>query len=104
MEHLFHSTIGILIVVGYFLTWLLIPWVLLKRRVDESAAVAWLIAIIFVPFLGAFLCVLMGNMRWEKQSARKREASQEIHQQVVGHHQDSQISPEHWDAWRRWLA
>ncbi len=93
-NNLFSSTVGILVVVGYFLTWLLIPWVLLKRRVHQSAAVAWLIAIIFVPFLGAFFCVLVGNMRWEKQSARKREASREIHRQVAGRHEAWEASPD----------
>ncbi len=44
---LFGSTIGTLLVAGYFLTWLLIPWVLLKRKVHETAAIAWLIGILF---------------------------------------------------------
>ncbi len=96
---LFHSAIGLILVAGYFLSWLLIPWVLLKRRVHQSAAVAWLIAIVFVPFLGAFLCVLVGNMRWEKQSERKREASKEIHRQVTGHYRHCRCSSETVGRW-----
>lgn len=40
-------TIWILLAAGYLLTWLLIPWVMMKRTVHASAAVAWIFAIIF---------------------------------------------------------
>src|SRR5687768_12385078 len=84
---LFGSTIWMVFVLAYFLTWLLIPWVLLKRRVHESAAVAWIIAILFIPFAGAILCVLIGNMRWEKQSKQKRKASEHIQKAFADQHQ-----------------
>lgn len=80
------TTTEAVLLFAYFLTWLLIPWVLLKRRVHESATVAWLIGIVFVPFLGAILCVLVGNMRWERQTKRKRAASREIQRHVARKH------------------
>src|SRR5687768_10792508 len=96
---LFGSTIGTLVVVGYFLTWLLIPWVLLKRKVHETAAIAWLIGILFVPFVGAILCVLIGNTRWEKQSRKKRRASDEIRQAVAEHHEESRVEETSLGSW-----
>lgn len=82
------TTATILAIVAYFCTWTLIPWVLLKRRVHESASVAWLIAIVFIPFVGAILCLLLGNMRWEKQSKIKREASAEIRRELEAKNHD----------------
>jgi cardiolipin synthase A/B len=88
------STLVAVLVFAYFCTWLLLPWVLLKRRVHESAAVAWIIAIIFVPFVGALLCVLLGNRRWKQQSVRKRQASKKIVEAVAGQHQEFRVSGE----------
>jgi len=76
------STIWTLVVAGYFLTWLLIPWVLLKRTVHASAAVAWILSIVFIPYLGALLCVLAGTTRWERQSGRMRDATTYIDQRL----------------------
>jgi cardiolipin synthase len=98
-RELFGSTTGMAAVLGYFFTWFLIPWVLLKRRVHESAAVAWIIGILFVPFVGAILCVLVGNMRWEKQSRRKRKASEQIQKAISGHNQTLDIPKESLGRW-----
>lgn len=71
-----------LLIFGYFATWLLIPWVLLKRTVHPSASVAWIMAIIFIPFLGPLVCALFGATRWERRTPEKREASQTIDRRV----------------------
>lgn len=75
-----YTTIWIALGVGYLLTWLLIPWVLLKRTVHASAAVAWILSILFVPYLGALLCVLAGTTRWERHVDRKREATARVNE------------------------
>ena len=71
-----------LLVIGYLATWLLIPWVLLKRTVHPSASVAWIMAIIFIPFLGPLICVLFGVTRWERRTPEKREASATIDREI----------------------
>ncbi|MBW3543556.1 MAG: PLDc N-terminal domain-containing protein, partial [Planctomycetes bacterium] len=63
---------------AYLATWMLIPRVLLKRTVHPSAAVAWILTIIFVPFLGALLCAVADVTRWERRTPRKQEASEHI--------------------------
>ncbi|KAA5545930.1 cardiolipin synthase [Roseiconus nitratireducens] len=73
-----HSTLWISIFVAYLLTWGLIPWVLLKPTVHSSAAIAWIMAIIFLPFIGPLACVLFGSTRWERHSERKRFSSAHI--------------------------
>lgn len=77
-----NPAIWIAIAAGYLLTWALIPWVLLKRTVHASAAVAWILCIIFLPYLGALLCLIFGTTRWEKHRTRKREAADRIDRQV----------------------
>jgi cardiolipin synthase A/B len=72
----------IIVVTGYLATWLLIPWVLLKRSTHPSAAVAWIMTIVFVPFVGALLCAIAGTTRWEWRKPRKRRASQHINQHL----------------------
>lgn len=65
-------------VLGYLATWLLIPWVLLKPKVHASAAVAWILTIVFVPYLGGLLCLLIGTTRWERRSERNQEQNRAV--------------------------
>lgn len=60
------------------------PWVLLKRTAHASASVAWILTVLFLPFLGALLCLLVGTTRWERQTGRKRLATSHIDERVPG--------------------
>ena len=76
------SPIWLLLVAGYFLTWALLPQVLLKRTVHTSAAVAWILGIIFLPYIGALAFAIFGSMRFERRRVKKREASDAINRKV----------------------
>lgn len=93
------STIWTLVAAGYLLTWLLIPWVLLKRTVHASAAVAWILSIIFIPFLGALLCVVAGTTRWERQSGRMRQATEYIDQRLPEWRRKFRVPPPQLGRW-----
>ncbi len=62
----------------------LIPWVLLKRTVHPSAAIAWVLTIIFLPYLGGILALLLGLNRVERHRPHKRAAAKEIARRVPG--------------------
>jgi cardiolipin synthase len=78
--------------IGYLTTWLLIPWVLLKRTVHQSAAVAWILTIVFMPYFGALLCLLIGTTRWERHSRRKREASEQMRRTARQEKEDVRVA------------
>lgn len=68
----------VLLVAGYLLTLLLIPWILLKPTVHPSAAVAWILTVLLLPYLGAVLALVFGINRVERHRTGKRKASEEI--------------------------
>lgn len=91
---------GLLLTLTYFLTWLLIPWVLLKRTVHSSASVAWIMAIIFIPFLGPLVCALFGVTRWEqRRTPKKREASATIDREIPDRRHEFAVPEEQLGAW-----
>ena len=54
----------------YFLTFLLIP-VVITRKKRPTSALSWIMAIIFLPFLGAFLYLLFGTDRIKNKGKQK---------------------------------
>lgn len=90
----FWTLAGALLIVVYFSTWLLIPWILLKRSVHPSASVAWIMAVIFIPFLGPLACALIGVTRWERRTPQKQLASAIIDSQTPDV-QNEFFTPEH---------
>lgn len=54
----------------YFLTFLLLP-VVITRKKRPTAALGWIMAIIFLPFLGAFLYLLFGTDRIKNKGKHK---------------------------------
>lgn len=64
--------------VSYLLTLLLIPVVLLTRPKQPVSTVAWVMAIINLPLLGALLFIVFGINRVERRAARKQLASDKI--------------------------
>ena len=62
----------------YPLTWLVIPWVLLKRVVHPSARLAWVLTIIVLPYLGAALALVLGVNRIKRGESDRQRAAREL--------------------------
>ena len=56
----------------------LLPWVVLTKKRQSASTVAWMLAIIMVPFLGGLMFVLFGINRVDRRAARKKFASRTI--------------------------
>jgi cardiolipin synthase len=63
-----------LIVEGYLLTLLLVPYVLLQKRKQPVATLSWITAIVTLPYLGSLLFVLFGINRVERRAALRQAA------------------------------
>lgn len=61
----------ILAVLGYLLTLAFIPVVLIRKR-QPSAALAWCLAIILLPYLGTFLFLLIGVPKVDRKLRKKQ--------------------------------
>lgn len=59
-------------IVGYLLTFLLIPWVLLTRKRNSVSTVAWIMAIVVLPYLGGMLFIIFGINRVERRAMHKQ--------------------------------
>src|ERR1019366_61937 len=55
----------------YLATWGFIPHLLLLKK-RPSATLAWLWAIVFIPFLGAFVYFALGTDRLKRRRLRRR--------------------------------
>lgn len=72
----------VLLIAGYLATLLLIPWILLKPTVHPYSAVAWILTVLLLPYLGAAFALVFGINRLERHRVRKREASEDIARRV----------------------
>ena len=61
----------------------LIPLVLVRRK-EASSTIAWILTLIFVPLLGAFLFLLFGRDRVRMSAARKRKVKEESRARLRG--------------------
>ncbi|MCH8830261.1 MAG: PLDc N-terminal domain-containing protein, partial [Planctomycetes bacterium] len=59
------------LIAGYLVTLLLIRWVLLTKIRNPVSAVAWIMAIILLPYFGGLLFLVFGINRVERQAAGK---------------------------------
>jgi cardiolipin synthase len=74
LEHAGVQTVlGVGTFLGYALTWLLIPVVLLTKKRWPASTVAWLMAILMLPYLGAIGFLVFGIDRMSKRVRRRRE-------------------------------
>ena len=71
-------------VLCYPLTWLLIPWVLLKPVVHPSARIAWILTILFVPYLGAVVALVFGVNQTNRHKDWKRQAAKDLRKKMPG--------------------
>jgi cardiolipin synthase A/B len=70
------------IVEGYLLTLLLLPWVVLQTNKPPVSVLAWMMAIIMLPYFGSLLFIVFGINRVERSASRKRAARQHIRLQL----------------------
>ncbi|HZZ20764.1 MAG TPA: cardiolipin synthase [Opitutaceae bacterium] len=61
----------IALILCYFATWAFIPHLLLLKK-RPSATLAWLWAIVFIPFLGAMVYLAIGTDRLKRRRLRRR--------------------------------
>lgn len=66
------------LVLLYPATWLLIPWVLLKRVVHPSARFAWILVILLLPYVGAALAIVLGVNRIKRGGSDRQKAAREL--------------------------
>lgn len=71
----------LLSILGYGLTLLLLPVVLLIKKRQPAASVAWLLAIMFIPIGGAVLFLLFGANRVERRKASKLRSTERLAEQ-----------------------
>ena len=60
----------IAIIICYFATWAFIPHLLLLKK-RPSATLAWLWAIMFIPFVGPFVYFFFGTDRLKRRRLRR---------------------------------
>ncbi|MCP2367123.1 cardiolipin synthase [Agromyces flavus] len=87
---------GILILVDWIIR--IIALIVIPRERKPTAAMAWLLAIFLIPFVGILLYLLIGNIRLPKQrTARQEEADRMIAERAEG--LDLVTDHEAWPAW-----
>ncbi len=63
---------------GYVVTLLLLPVVLLVKKRQTASSVAWMLAIVFLPIGGAVLFLLFGINRVERRKSSKQQAALQL--------------------------
>ena len=71
----------LLSLLGYGLTLLLLPVVLLVKKRQPVSSVAWMLSIVFIPIGGAVLFLLFGINRVERRKASKLRAAERLSEQ-----------------------
>ncbi|HVJ69355.1 MAG TPA: cardiolipin synthase [Caulifigura sp.] len=75
IHDLIHNSNAILgLLFGYGLTLVLIRWVILTRRRQPASTVAWILAIVLLPYFGGLLFLFFGINRVERRKRRRRAA------------------------------
>jgi cardiolipin synthase len=73
-----------LVVGGYLLTLLLVPWALFQKRKQSVSMLAWIAAIVTLPYAGGILFLLFGINRVERRAALKMASREQIGRLVPG--------------------
>ncbi len=69
---------AVLFVEGYLVTLLLVPIVVLQKRRQSVATLAWIMAIIMLPYFGTILFLFFGINRVERRAALKQAARRRL--------------------------
>ncbi len=67
---------------GYLFTLILLRWVLLLKKEQPSSTVAWVMAIVLIPYLGGLLFLVFGINRVDRRARMKAETDRRIEQQL----------------------
>ncbi|MCA9073529.1 MAG: cardiolipin synthase [Planctomycetaceae bacterium] len=70
---------AISLVVAYLVTLLLIRMVILTRRRQPASTIAWILAIVMLPYVGGLLYLIFGINRVDRRARVIEEASRAIH-------------------------
>src|SRR6266851_110518 len=73
-----------LVIGGYLLTLLLVPYAFFQKRKQPVSTLAWITAIVTLPYLGSLLFLLIGINRVERRAALKLASRQEIGRRIPG--------------------
>lgn len=73
---------AISLVVAYMVTLLLIRMVILTRRRQPASTIAWILAIVMLPYLGGLLYLIFGINRVERRAKVIEDASRTIHKRL----------------------
>ncbi len=76
LAHNWNALLGLAF--GYGLTLCLVRWVILTRRRQPASTVAWILAIVLVPYLGGLLFLIFGINRVERRKKRRRAAKKSM--------------------------
>lgn len=68
--------------VGYLFTLALLRWVLLMKKEQPTSTVAWVMAIILIPYLGGLLFLMFGINRVDRRARLKLAADRAIERQL----------------------
>ncbi len=63
---------------GYALTWSLLPIVLLRKKRNPAASIAWMLTIVLLPIGGAVLFLLFGVNRVERRKRTRKISTQQL--------------------------
>jgi cardiolipin synthase len=89
-EHAAHVWIGIAFEV---LALALIPLVLLRRK-EPASTVAWILVLVFLPAVGAFLFLAFGSERVRWPARRKRELDAIVRAELAAHAPGVLVNPD----------
>ncbi len=78
---------------GYLLTLILVRWVLLLKKDSPASTVAWIMAIVLVPYLGGLLFVVFGVNRVNRRAELKAAGDARI-DAVTPTLDEHQVTPE----------
>lgn len=84
-----HTALAIISVLGYVLTLTLLPVVLLTKKEQPVSTVAWIMVIVTMPFLGAFLFLIFGINRVGRRLRHRQAATETVARtlpQLARHH------------------
>jgi len=65
------------LVVGYLVTLVLVRWVVLNKKEHPVSTVAWILAIVLLPYFGGVLYLFFGINRVERRKRQRRKAVRE---------------------------
>jgi cardiolipin synthase len=75
---------GFLILEGYLLTLLLVPVVLFQKKKASVSVLAWIMAILMLPYVGGILFLIFGVNRVTRRVKRRQESSQQLAPRLPG--------------------